>query len=796
MIKQAGTLLAGLLLYFCSSYSLAEETQVMNGVDDGTVHINLGHTFPYYGGIFTDAWMSSNGFILLYDPVSQFGNPSTNNNGCCSGFNPSGYNYAGNSFSYMLAPLWTDLRHNTSILDSGYFYETGTDGTAFLWKNITEYGTNNLNTFGVQLWPDGSFDFHYADVNVTQHSVWIGYTGDTTSLNGNVYDEVTELFYGQGSLSMDDVASFASETYEIEGNTYYAWYGQDGGYESNAGPDCSNPLNDPSCEGYDEAYFNQQCEQNPLYDQGCSGYEEAYYNQQCSEDPLYDQGCSGYEEAYYNQQCNNDPLYDSGCPGYEEAYYDQQCSYDPLYDSGCPGYAEAYYDQQCSYDPLYDSGCPGYEEAYYSQQCSLDPLYDSGCPGYEEAYFDQQCSLDALYDEQCPGYTEAYFDQQCELDALYDQTCPGYEEANAIQNATGQDFVFGDEISDFYDMGVEEFDATTTDMGVTDESIGFVDETMSDSGEVFIEEAIINESLPEEEQFLEETLVEEVFEEPIDEETLVEEEIFEEITPMEEEVSNLEEELLIEEEIVEEIVEEEEEFVEEFEKEEEPAAKSEKISRNTLELVLDIVQTVTIIQNAPESAQSEELSQELEAKIDALEQDLAQNQQSSVQDNGETPQESIESFSSSSMEMEFEQNFNDAIATGQNIGEFLSGTQPNFQAFDVKPPSSEEQETMAKAESVLSEISQQDLEDALQSFAEEIEESGGFEGDQRITLLLMSYVKGFDMYTEAQLRDQLNWYRVKKIYEGKNIRDSRSRSLRLMYGGQKLHEDLVNLQYE
>jgi len=67
-------------------YSLqAEETQVMNGVDDGTVHIQLGHVFPYYGGIFTDAWMSSNGFILLYDPTTGYGNSSTNNQGCCSG---------------------------------------------------------------------------------------------------------------------------------------------------------------------------------------------------------------------------------------------------------------------------------------------------------------------------------------------------------------------------------------------------------------------------------------------------------------------------------------------------------------------------------------------------------------------------------------------------------------------------------------------------------------------------------------------------------------------------------------
>jgi hypothetical protein len=37
---------------------------------------------------------------------------------------------------------------------------------------------------------------------------------------------------------------------------------------------------------------------NALYDPSCAGYTQAYYNQQCSLNPLYDRGCSGYETAY------------------------------------------------------------------------------------------------------------------------------------------------------------------------------------------------------------------------------------------------------------------------------------------------------------------------------------------------------------------------------------------------------------------------------------------------------------------------------------------------------------------
>ena len=129
-------------------------------------------------------------------------------------------------------------------------------------------------------------------------------------------------------------------------------------------------------------YEVDACAANPLSDPTCEGYAEAYYNQQCSYDPLYDQGCTGYAEAYYTQQCGFDALYDTGCPGYEEAYYNQQCSMDALYDVGCPGYAEAYYSYQCSLDALYDNGCPGYAEAFTEQQCELNPQYSPVCDGY------------------------------------------------------------------------------------------------------------------------------------------------------------------------------------------------------------------------------------------------------------------------------------------------------------------------------------------------------------------------------------------------------------------------------
>lgn len=266
-----------LTLLFVSNFALGAGdwltpdgmTKVMEGVDDGTYHVNLGHTFPYYGGVFTDAWMSSNGVIILYDPTTQFGNRQYNNSMCCSGQDLTGGN-AWDGFSFMLAPLWTDLRDANLTNDDGYYYSTDEGGSSFLWYNITEYGTTNTNTFQANLWPDGSFDFLYDEVDITRHSTFIGFSGDVTK------NETNKLGYYQGSVTEFDI-DFHNQT--VNGGR--AWYGNDGGYAA-TGPDCSDALNDSSCPGYEEAYFDLQCSYDQLYNSQCPGYDNAILVQNAS----------------------------------------------------------------------------------------------------------------------------------------------------------------------------------------------------------------------------------------------------------------------------------------------------------------------------------------------------------------------------------------------------------------------------------------------------------------------------------------------------------------------------------
>ena len=164
-------------------------------------------------------------------------------------------------------------------------------------------------------------------------------------------------------------------------------------------------------------------------------YSNAVYTPDpCVTNPLSNPSCPNYAQAYHDQQCTINVLYASDCPGYAAAFLTQQCNANSLYSAQCPGYAQAYHDQQCSINPLFASDCPGYTAAYFTQQCNANPLYDSQCTGYAAAYHNQQCSLNPLYATDCAGYTQAYFTQQCNANALYDPMCPGYKTAYAQKN--------------------------------------------------------------------------------------------------------------------------------------------------------------------------------------------------------------------------------------------------------------------------------------------------------------------------------------------------------------------------
>jgi hypothetical protein len=383
MVKLFQSLVAMLLVVVSTTLAHAEDPKTFYNIpDDGYAIVPIPFGFPFYGRLFTHSIMFDNGVVSFYDPTTesarlggqQFNAFPLNNN-------------IGSNFHYSIMPLWTDLVGNAN----SKFY-TQTDNSTYLkysWQDVQQWGySDRLNSFSLEIKPTGFFGVTYDKVNIGGYPVTVGHVGDASA------GEWSQIYHqpSSGSTTLSNLLSWSV------GSTGDAL-------------DCSNPLNDVSCPGYADAYYNQQCSISALYDPSCPGYDTAYLEQQCNTNSLYSALCPGYAFAYLEQQCSIDPLYSTTCDGYDTAYFNQQCGLNPLYNNQCLGYDDAYYVQQCTLDPLYDSGCTGYETAFYDQQCTLDPLYDSGCPGYETAFYNQQCFLNALYDRLCPNYATEYTKQ-------------------------------------------------------------------------------------------------------------------------------------------------------------------------------------------------------------------------------------------------------------------------------------------------------------------------------------------------------------------------------------------------
>ena len=359
--------------------------------------------FPYFGNSYSKSWMYTNGVVGFLNPSTLSGVPR---HMCCNGVDLNSlteYYLNTNPIDYFIMPFWTDIKNY-----AGKLKEQG-DSTfqKYIWEDIDEYAQQNReNSFDLTIKPDGGIMANYHDLDIANHSVTIGATGDVSE--GEKHQFLYHNRNTDGDLSFTYNSNVDNPSWMPERNSFY--------YQ-----DSNNNL-----------YTVNPCTNNPLYASYCTGYAEAYalqlYNQQCTANPLYDSGCTGYASAYLTQQCNANSLYSENCPNYATAYFNQQCTLDPLYNSECDGYETAYFNQQCELDSLYNTQCTGYSSAYLLQQCNIDVLYSSECTGYDEAYLAQQCGLNTLYDEECTGYDIAYLSQQCAINPQYDTTCPGYQE--------------------------------------------------------------------------------------------------------------------------------------------------------------------------------------------------------------------------------------------------------------------------------------------------------------------------------------------------------------------------------
>jgi hypothetical protein len=143
----------------------------LNLGDDNTRNVALGFEFEYWGQTFTDAWVSSNGFVSF----------QSGNHLCCNG-QPIELSQRNTIYAY-----WSDL-----ISYTGNPYFRRDDGSIlFGWYGVNEYGTNNSNTFEIGLFADGSIQLNYGNLGFS------GWRDFTAGITGPTADDNIQLFYGR-----------------------------------------------------------------------------------------------------------------------------------------------------------------------------------------------------------------------------------------------------------------------------------------------------------------------------------------------------------------------------------------------------------------------------------------------------------------------------------------------------------------------------------------------------------------------------------------------------------------------
>jgi hypothetical protein len=143
--------------------------------------------------------------------------------------------------------------------------------------------------------------------------------------------------------------------------------------------------------------------------------------------------------------------------------------------------------------------------------------------------------------------------------------------------------------------------------------------------------------------------------------------------------------------------------------------------------------------------------------------------------------------------VQFEQDFNDALATGQSLGQFLSAQLPDFSRFDVQPPSQHEQRTVQRAEAQLQTLSQGQIEQSLENELEDLADTGGF-SDQSLAVLLLANNPAFSAYDSVEIADRDQFYLSTQVYPNSVPRSDPLGILRVV--GSDSYEQMVGEQWQ
>jgi len=260
-------------------------TNLNSGDDSLSPTFDLDFTFTFYENDYTSARMATNGCLHF-----GLGTGNISYDNYCGDYTPDPLPQYDNT----LYPFWTDMiqDNNSQMLAKNF-----SDKAVFGWYDMKEYYRDSDNSFEVILWTNNTYEFRYGNLDIIQHDVLIGEQGSSSQL-------YTYYFHDECNTGSTNTATCYNYDWNDSDKNQNLENG--GSLYSEGYIDCSDSLNNSSCDGYAAAYLNQQCDIDQLYSETCPSYWEAYDDLQCDIDPQYAPFCAGYQQeasvAYYVEQ--------------------------------------------------------------------------------------------------------------------------------------------------------------------------------------------------------------------------------------------------------------------------------------------------------------------------------------------------------------------------------------------------------------------------------------------------------------------------------------------------------------
>ena len=697
--------------------------------DDGGTQVNLYFDWERWDQTFSTAWQSSNGCLSFTAICQQY---ISDDDG-----------YRENT----LYPLWTDLIAAGS--DSKMAYYGDSEKMIFGWYNMWEYYRDSSNSFEVILWADSSYEFRYGELDILNHNVWIGEEGNSQQEGGKVLNEYL-YFTGAGGFNFNQYLANIGIT--LEGASLYS---EANTYTYTAPDPCdTDPQYSPDCAGYVEPY-------NETEDlTGLLTGTDLVFGDEASD--FYGIGTSGTSIQI--------DFGDDGSSDGSEVFVDEV-------------YVATGDTETMSYDPV--------ETTTFTDTFSEDITAP-----VEETFFAEE-----------PIYVEETFandpveEMMVQMDAVIEESV--FDDTELVMDIIDEGTVT-EELVDVIEEPVlleEELADTTIERQETKgqqqirealeivSSLGVLGNNPAFSTPGSVDPVSIALSSVTAEQAKIDNLIAEQISNELSE--ITEGESIDNATALYSGTSVTEGSNTTEENIV----------------EDKPtiASTTETTLTDTDLSAEELFAVSSVLEDNSGDASA---SFEFDSSFDnsATQSDIitdptlvssfvvAEIENSVQQSTDEEVVDNIISESNTFGEASFDSQFDQLLATGATtIGEVVSGEQPDYTKYDVKPIPQDEQQTLAKAEKQLETLSDDDANGNLDRIVEEMQEAGGFNNNQTLAVLLMSRVDGWNLYN-TRLTDRGGWYTPEDVYRGNRPQDN-MQNLRLLLTDDR-HRALVDLQYE